>query len=181
MIRFALLVTTILALGLAATPIVSAPEEVRLPVRSPRKYEFTLTKLPPKGSAVILEFDARIDLKTGFGGYHAKALLAYVNGKLVKSDNCLNLPMEFQFINGHTGEPGRWTPPKVNFESIKTGIAYEDDVLKHGGNYYALVYASNFEDIDTPKNKYSSKECSRCHFVMDITSMCREGKNTLVL
>ena len=177
----ALVLFLLAMLPLAAAPLLDQPAEARLPVRTSRDYRFTLAQAPAPGRAVLLEFDARIDFRTGFGGYHAKAMLAYVNEQLVPVEACLNIPMEFHFINGHTGEPGRWSPAKVNFEQVKTGNRYEDNVLKRGGNYLALTYAPNFEDIDTPKNKYSSTECSRCHFVMDITSLCKKGENTVTI
>ena len=177
----ALVLFLLAMLPLAAAPLLDQPAEARLPVRTSRDYRFTLAQAPAPGRTLLLEFDARIDFRTGFGGYHAKAMLAYVNEQLVPVEACLNIPMEFHFINGHTGEPGRWSPAKVNFESIKTGNRYEDNVLKRGGNYLALTYAPNFEDIDTPKNKHSSTECSRCHFVMDITSLCKKGENTVTI
>ncbi|MBR4674672.1 MAG: hypothetical protein IKP00_09420 [Victivallales bacterium] len=155
--------------------------KIAISVQSTHEIGFALEKMPAAGHALLLEFDARLYLPEGFGGYNAKGFLVYVNGKLVPPEAYLNCPMEFRFINGHTGEPGRWCPPKVSFNSIKTGNWHEDNVLKNGGNYFSLVYASNFEEIDTPKNKYSSQECSRSHFVFDITPCCQAGENTLVL
>ena len=174
-------ILALFCIALKAQLVFERKAEVRIPVQSTDEVKFTLKELPAKGHTLLLEFDARLDFPGGFGGYNAKGFLPYVNGKLVPVDSYLNCPMEFHFINGRTGEPGRWCPPKVNFNSIKTGNWCEDNVLKKGGNYFSLVYAGDFEGIDTPKNKYSSTECSRSHFVFDITGLCQAGENTLVL
>jgi hypothetical protein len=161
--------------------IYSNPEELSIPIQTSTEIKFQLDKLPAEGHALLLEFNARLDYPLGLGGYNAKGFLPYMNGKLLPVETYLNGPMEFRFLNGHTGEPGRWCPPKVNFENIKTGNMYEDKVLKDGGNYYALTYAKNFVCIDTPENKYSSLECSRSHFQFDVSAYCQEGENVLVL
>lgn len=165
---------------LPAATLFQKDEEFRIPIQSAHEMRFHLEKLPVQGEKILLEFDARLNYP-GFGGYHAKAMLPYVNRTLIPVDSYLNCPMEFRFVNGHTGEPGRWNPPKINFNAIKSGNWHEDLVLKKGGNFFSLVYADNFDEIDTPKNPYSSPECSRCHFVFDITPLCRQGENLLEL
>ena len=153
-------------------------EASMLPIQTNREIIFHIDEMP-KDESILLEFDARIDFPPGIGGYNATALLVFVNQKFVPVESYLNCPMEFRFATGHTGEPGRWSAPRWNYDAVKTGDLYGDLMLKHGANHFSLVYARDFECIDGPRCAYRSPGISRSHFVLDITSLCRKGDNVL--
>lgn len=149
-------------------------EEKYLPIQKNEKLFFDLKRPVGKNESVMLEFDARIDYPS-VGGHAAQAMALFVNGKAVPAANLVSCPIEFRRANGDTGEQGRWDAPRWNFNTVKTGDPYADELLKFGGDKYGLVYAENFDLIDSSRNPYRSPGYSRKHLVFDITGFCKSN------
>ncbi|MBE6359635.1 MAG: hypothetical protein E7057_10390 [Lentisphaerae bacterium] len=174
-------VVCMIAFAAVADDVISQASGTTLPRQRWYQLEFTL---PEKADAdapyIRLEFDGRIDYPS-LSGHNATAMTVFVNDKAIPAARMVNCPIEFRRANGNTGEAGRWRAPRWNYEACKTGILYEDLILKHGGDAYGLVYSPDFESIDSKKYIYRSPGFSRKHFVFDLTGMTVPGKNTVTI
>ena len=164
----------------ADTVLVRAPEVRRVERGNVWQTEFELPGALPAGESVHLELDARVDYPL-LNGHNATAMTVFVNDRPVPAQLMVNCPIEFRRANGQTGEAGRWLTPKWNAETRKTGKPYVDLMLRKGGDAYGLAYSPDFESIDSDKYPYRSPGFSRTHFVFDLTSMVKPGKNVLTV
>ena len=164
----------------ADTVLAGAPEVRLVPRETVWQTEFELPEALPEDESVHLELDARIDYPI-LSGHNATAMTVFLNDVPVPARFLVNCPIEFRRANGQTGEAGRWLAPKWNAKTLKTGRKYEDLVLRKGGDAYGLAYAPDFESIDSAKYPHRSPGFSRTHFVFDLTSMVKPGKNVLTV
>ena len=134
-----------------------------IPIQTNKELAFNIPAMTSEH--VVMEFDARIDYPPGIGGYNATAMVMFMNKQIMPIECYVNCPMEFRYVNGRTGEPGRWATPRWNFETVKTGDYYTDLFLKMletlGGHHGV--------QIDIPSQlfnqKLQAKECVACRFV----------------
>ena len=129
-----------------------------IPAKGQKSFEFTLKK--PAGSYLtpVLRLNANIRTTAVFSGY-ARVLHIYVNGKELTHYNLLKPENDFYTKNGSKGQ------------------------IFQKGFGYLLPYTKDGKAGNLPKHtlRFFAQHYNMHEFVLDLTGIVKEGKNTIVI
>ena len=154
--------------------------EVRIPRGDWTELEFTLPDTVDAKQQLLLEFDGRIDFPAVGGYCQYGALILLVNDKELGEDRLVNLPLEFRQCPRGCLEAGEWHA-FFQYAGAKSGPRSLEKLKGRNGYGFELVYAPNFESIESPAFLHRIPGYSRSHKIFDLTGLCKPGKNTLSL